>query len=72
LELTVTPLLQKIAEPIDYDDDILFLVSSIIKKLKLVSPTLLQILEYLPQVNQRNKFILGPLLETLCLYTMHH
>ena len=30
------------------------------------------VLAYLPSVNLRNKCIMGPLLETLCLYTLYH
>jgi len=33
---------------------------------------LIDILGYLPKVLERNQFIMGPMLETLCLYTQTH
>lgn len=51
LEQVSLPLLQKIAEPIDYDDDILFFVSSILKKKKATSELFSLILQYLPAVH---------------------
>ena len=33
---------------------------------------ILDILQFLPAVNLRNKCIMGPMLETLCLYTLYH
>jgi hypothetical protein len=49
--VAVRPLLQKIAEDIDYDDDIFFLVSAILKKRKQTSQVLLDMLPYFPAVN---------------------
>jgi chaperone required for assembly of F1-ATPase len=51
LEQVSLPLLQKIAQPIDYDDDILFFLSSILKKKKATSQLFSQILQYLPGVH---------------------
>jgi hypothetical protein len=72
LEQIALPLLQQIAQPVDYDDDIIFFVGSILKKQKQPSQLMLDILQYLPEVNLRNKCIMGPMLETLCLYTLYH
>jgi hypothetical protein len=61
-----------IAEPVDFDDDILFLVTSLLKKRTEPSQVLLEMLPFMEGVHARNNFIMGPMLETLSLYTFKH
>ena len=72
LEEMAHPLLKQIAEPIEDDDDILFFISSLLKKKKQSSQLFREIVTYLPLVHERNGYIMGPLLETLCLYTLYN
>jgi hypothetical protein len=47
-------------------------MNELIKNRKFVSQIMLDMVPYLPEVHKRNTYIMGPLLETLCLLTMHH
>lgn len=50
IEDNLRPLFEYISEPtqIDFDDDILFCISALIRKAKSVSPTCLIVFKYLP------------------------
>jgi hypothetical protein len=62
-----------IAQLVDFDDDILFLVTSLLKKQRQPSQMLLEMLPFVASVHARNNFIMGrPMLETLSLFRLKH
>jgi hypothetical protein len=64
IEETLLPLFEYLVAPssIDFDDDIIFCLTSLMKKSKVVSPTLRKIFPYLPKFQIKYKGIFGNLL----------
>jgi hypothetical protein len=73
VEETLLPLFEYLVAPsnIDFDDDIMFCLTSLMKKSKVVSPTLRKIFPYLPQFQIKYKGIFGNLLQTINSYLMY-
>lgn len=73
IEESIKPLLEFLAQPgsIDFDDDLLFCISSIIKKSKVVSQTMRVVFPYLDPLHKKYKGIFGNLLETLNYYIFY-
>jgi len=73
VEETLLPLFEYLVAPsnIDFDDDIIFCLTSLMKKSKVVSPTLRKIFPYLPQFQIKYKGIFGNLLQTINSYLMY-
>jgi hypothetical protein len=74
IELAATPLVMLVnqIENIEFDDDILFFLSSILKKKRMTDSKLLRdAFWYFPVFHKKYNFIFGPLLECLSLYMMY-
>lgn len=73
IEETLLPLFEYLVAPsnIDFDDDIIFCLTSLMKKSKVVSPTLRKIFPYLPKFQMKYKGIFGNLLQTINSYLMY-
>ena len=74
METTCTPLLLMITnvEHIDFDDDILFFLSSLLKKKQATDSQLLRdAFQFFPRFHKKYNYIFGPLLECLSLYMMY-
>jgi importin-8 len=73
VEDTLIPLFEHLIEPqlIDFDDDIVFCLCSLMKKSKQVSPTLRKIYQYLPKFQLKYKGIFGNLLPAINMYIIY-
>ncbi|CDW80715.1 UNKNOWN [Stylonychia lemnae] len=73
IEDSLLPLFEYLLKPslIDFDDDIIFCLSSLMKKSKHVSPALRKIFPYLPQFQSKYKGIFGHLLEAVNYYIIY-
>jgi importin-8 len=73
IEETLLPLFEYLVTPslIDFDDDIIFCLTSLMKKSKVVSPTLRKIFPFLPKFQLKYKGIFGNLLQTINSYLMY-
>jgi hypothetical protein len=74
IEQACTPLLMLIKEvnSIDFDDDILFFLSSLLKKKQATDSQLLRdAFLFFPRFHEKYNYIFGPLLECLSLYMMY-
>lgn len=59
-------------EAVSFDDDIIFFISSLLKKAKCTdSPILQQAFQFLPKFLSKFNYIFGPLLECISYYTMY-
>ena len=68
IESCALPLLQFMQNPeaVNFDDDIIFFISSILKKSKSTdSPILQQAFQFLPKFLSKFNYIFGPLLECI-------
>lgn len=72
-EETLAPLLRLMIEPekITFEDDIVLLIKSFIRKKKEVSPMMWELLTVMPKVLTKNKEALGNVFETLNFYLIH-
>jgi hypothetical protein len=73
IETSLIPLFEHMVRPnsIDFDDDIIFCLNSLMKKSKKVSPILSKIFPYLPKFQEKYKGIFGNLLQTLNSYILY-
>ena len=73
IETSLMPLFEYMVRPnsIDFDDDIIFCLNSLMKKSKKVSPILIKIFPYLPRFQEKYKGIFGNLLQTLNSYIVY-
>ena len=74
IEQCTVPLLQFVASPqdIEFDDDIIFFISSLLKKSKSCNSQILRdAFQYLPLFHAKFNHTLGPLLECLSLYMLY-
>jgi hypothetical protein len=73
IETSLIPLFEYMVRPnsIDFDDDIIFCLNSLMKKSKKVSPILTKIFPYLPKFQEKYKGIFGNLLQTLNSYILY-
>lgn len=74
IEEAATPLLLMISqvESIEFDDDILFFISSLLKKKQATNSQLLrEVIQFFPRFHKKYNYIFGPLLECLSLYMMY-
>ena len=74
IEQSSIPLLQFVANPeaVDFDDDIIFFISSLLKKSKSCNSQILkEAFPHLPKFHAKFNYIFGPLLECISLYTMY-
>ena len=73
IETSLIPLFEYMVRPnsIDFDDDIIFCLNSLMKKSKKVSPILSKIFPYLPKFQEKYKGIFGNLLQTLNSYILY-
>ena len=58
-------------ELIDFDDDILFCLCSLLKKAKQITPTMQKVFPYLPKFQIKYKGIFGHLLQALNYYVYY-
>jgi len=72
-EEALKPIFQFIANPnaISFEDDILILIKSMIKKSKTVSPILWEMFDLLPNVLLKNKGQMGDLLDTINYFMIY-
>jgi len=72
-EEVLKPIFQFIANPnaISFEDDILILIKSMIKKSKKVSPILWEMFDLLPNVLVKNKGQMGDLLDTINYFMIY-
>lgn len=65
--------MEYIAKPtqIDFDDDLLYCISALIKKSKTVSPTFMIVFKYLPALHLKYKGVFGTLLQTINYYIVY-
>lgn len=70
IEESLKPLFEYLVKPavIDFDDDILFCICSLLKKSKCVSDSIKQIFKHLPQFHIKYKGVFGHLLLALNYY----
>lgn len=74
IESACTPLLLMITnvEHIEFDDDILFFLSSLLKKKQRTDSQLLRdAFQFFPRFHKKYNYIFGPLLECLSLYMLY-
>ena len=73
IEDKLLPLFEYIANPssIDFDDDIIFCLCSLMKKSRLVSPSLRKIFPFLSEFLTKYKGVFGHLLQALNLYIVY-
>lgn len=73
IEESLRPLFEYLAKPqtIDFDDDILFCICSIMKKSKCVSDSIKHVFRYLPQFHLKYKGIFGHLFQALNYYVVY-
>lgn len=73
IEQTLQPLFEYLVDPtkIDFDDDIIFCIISILKKSKSVSPVMAQIFPHLQKFHQKYRYIFGHLLHAINNYIIH-
>jgi hypothetical protein len=73
IEETLMPLFEYIVKPsaIDFDDDIIFCLCSIMKKSKTVSQTLRKIFPFLLEFQTKYKGVFGHLLEAINYYIVY-
>jgi len=73
IEDTLLPLFEYIANPslIDFDDDIIFCLCSLMKKSKSVSPALRKIFPYLMEFQSKYNGVFGHLLQALNYYIVY-
>lgn len=70
IEETLLPLFEYLVNPseIDFDDDIIFCLQSLLKKSQTASPVLRKIFPFLPKFQEKYKGIMGNLLQTTNYY----
>lgn len=62
----------KTPEDVDFDDDLIFFISSLMKKSKSTDSQILQqAFQFLPKFLAKFNFIFGPLLECISYYTQY-
>lgn len=73
IEETLLPLFEYMVNPqeIDFDDDIIFCICSILKKGKKASPVLRKVFPFLKQFQIKYKGIFGNLLQALNMYIVY-
>lgn len=74
IEQCSLPLLKFMQDPdqINFDDDIIFFISSLLKKTKSTNSAILrEAFQYLPKFLVKFNYIFGPLIECLSLYTLY-
>ena len=72
-EESLKPIFRYISEPhkISFEDDILLILRTIIKKRKLVTPIMWEIFDLFPNVLQKSKGALGDLLDAINSYMQY-
>ncbi len=74
IEESSLPLLKFMQDPeqVNFDDDLIFFISSLLKKSKSTNSLILrEAFQFLPKFLEKFNYIFGPLLECLSLYTMY-
>ena len=72
IEASLIPLFEYMADPvsIEFEDDIVLVIKSFIKRTKTVSPVLWKLFPELPRVFTKNELVFGNLLDTLNYYLL--
>jgi hypothetical protein len=73
IEESIAPMIQLLEHPgdIDFDDDILYCISSLTKKSKQITSTQISTFKYFPLLHKKYKFVFGTLLTTLNYYIVY-
>mmetsp|Transcript_10271 Transcript_10271/g.13916 ORF Transcript_10271/g.13916 Transcript_10271/m.13916 type:complete len:93 (-) Transcript_10271:1305-1583(-) len=74
IETCSLPLLKFMQDPesVNFDDDLIFFISSLLKKAKSTNSAILrEAFQFLPKFLAKFNYIFGPLIECICLYTMY-
>ena len=74
IEECSVPLLEFMQNPeeVNFDDDLIFFIDSLLKKAKSTNSRILQLaFQTLPKFLEKFNYIFGPLLECISLYTMY-
>ena len=59
-------------DQVDFDDDLIFFISSLLKKSKSTNSAILQeAFQFLPRFLTKFNYIFGPLMECISLYTLY-